>query len=186
MAVLAASSLCVAACVQGCVEDRTMRHAGVDGSAPSMGDASRDGGMALGADGGGDADAGAPSFRDVFEAVLLSERCVYPCHDSSARGDLSMSSTEWSGGAPRADRAARLEAYAALVEMPASTGPDSQCAGWTRVVPGDPAASLLFVKIAGLETDVCGGRMPAGAAPPVPAARVELVRAWIAAGAAFE
>ena len=50
-----------------------------------------------------------------------------------------------------------------------------------RIVPGDPAGSLLYRKITE-DAPPCGSRMPQ-AADPLPPALIALVRDWIAAGA---
>lgn len=52
--------------------------------------------------------------------------------------------------------------------------PSSQCEGWIRVVPGDPAASVLFDK---LGTPACGLPMPVG--QPLEADEIACVEAWI-------
>jgi len=57
-------------------------------------------------------------------------------------------------------------------------------AGWVRIAPGDPEASLLYrkVKARGDPTAApCGDSMPQGAA--LSAAEVEAIRQWIADGA---
>ncbi len=53
--------------------------------------------------------------------------------------------------------------------------------GLVRVVPGDPARSLLYLKITE-DAPPCGSRMPQ-AADPLPDELITLVREWIAAGA---
>lgn len=53
--------------------------------------------------------------------------------------------------------------------------------GFVRVVPGDPAGSLLYRKISE-DLPPCGSRMPQGMEPLSPEL-IELVRGWIAAGA---
>jgi hypothetical protein len=70
------------------------------------------------------------------------------------------------------------KAYDQLVNVPAR----QSCAPELRVTPGDPDASVLFLKIAGT---TCGGRMPP-ASPDyfdrVPD-KLEAVRSWIEQGA---
>lgn len=51
------------------------------------------------------------------------------------------------------------------------------CMGRTMVVPGDPAQSLIYTKMAG--TPPCGIPMPPGT--PLPQEEVEAVRLWIEA-----
>jgi hypothetical protein len=70
--------------------------------------------------------------------------------------------------------------YASLINQPAK--PTAQCAKLDklRVVPGDPDNSLLYLK---LTVDApCGQQMPPGG--QLPDAKRELVRLWIANGAA--
>jgi len=74
------------------------------------------------------------------------------------------------------------ELYDQLVDVPADRAP---CAGKVRVVPGDPEASLLLVKLVP-GTPACGERMPAGGGlfgDPLTTAQIELVRRWISDGA---
>lgn len=105
--------------------------------------------------------------RDVF-----AQRCTIACHSGgvNAAGGLDMSG----------------DLHAALVGVPASA---PQCAGTSmpRVAAGDPANSLLYVKIAAKRSGApvaCGDTMPLGVGvPALTADEVELVRRWIAAGA---
>ena len=75
-------------------------------------------------------------------------------------------------------------AYTALVGVAAMgvnlDGTEPNCADTdaTRVVAGDPDASLLQQQLEGTQT--CGGPMPM---VPLPMEQVQQVRDWIAAGA---
>jgi hypothetical protein len=66
--------------------------------------------------------------------------------------------------------------------------PELECggAGTDRVVPGDPDGSLVVQKIEAaidpLRFAACGDPMPRSGRP-LSRARIDLVRAWIAAGA---
>jgi hypothetical protein len=76
-------------------------------------------------------------------------------------------------------------AYANLVDV-APTNAAALAAGWKRVTvldptTGDPAASLLFGKLAGPPPGF-GARMPFGR-PPLDPHLIDLVELWIAAGA---
>lgn len=55
--------------------------------------------------------------------------------------------------------------------------------GLDLVVPGDPGTSYLWCKLIGECVERDGARMPS-LAPPLPAAELETIRAWIADGAA--
>ena len=122
------------------------------GGEPDAGPGAADGGI-----GGGEL-----TFRAVYESILAS-RCA-PCHTQRAFGGLGM---------PNA-----AAAFDALVGVGAAT---SACAGSERVVPGDPAASVLYRKLSG--EDLCGSPMPPGA--PLTSSEVDAVRVWIASGAPF-
>lgn len=114
----------------------------------------------------GAADVGAADAGSAFAAVyaIIQRDCVR-CHGGS--GSLSMST--------------QATAYANLVGTGAM-GSSCGSSGFTRVVAGDPMASLLFLKVRG-GTPPCGSAMPRGA-PALSAGDVETIRAWIAAGAA--
>jgi hypothetical protein len=100
----------------------------------------------------------------VAEVVPILEPCA-TCHQgpSGLGGVLSL----------EADKA-----YDQLVNVPAR----SSCAPELRVAPGDPDASVLFLKIAGT---TCGNRMP----PATPTFfdghpdQLEAIRSWIQQGA---
>ena len=68
-------------------------------------------------------------------------------------------------------------AYQSLVNVQSVAKP-----GAIRVVPGDPNASYLIHKLEG-RSDIFGSRMPLGG-PFVPQADVDVIRTWIAQGAA--
>jgi hypothetical protein len=78
-------------------------------------------------------------------------------------------------GAPQGLRLDAGNSFALLVNAPSSQVP-----GTLRVNPGNPNASYLVQKIEG--TAAVGARMPLGG-PFLNQAQVDLVRAWIAAGA---
>jgi len=114
----------------------------------------------------GEAGVGAagPSFAVVYQTVFRPG-CITGCHTATTpMGNLDLST--------------RDGAYASLVGVLAS---GSACAftGEKRVTVGNPAMSLLYTKMVDLED--CGGPMPP---LPLDPGSVELVRAWIANGAA--
>jgi hypothetical protein len=135
----------------------------------SGGAATTSGGSAGGAVGGsagaGLAGAGgaAPTFTDLWNRTL-ENGCATPyCHDGSGKG--------WSGF----DKAT---AYRTLVSAPSTT-----CPGETRVVPGDPSASVLAAAITHTDLGACD-------VPTMPRNRAKLsqddidrILAWIRAGA---
>jgi hypothetical protein len=72
------------------------------------------------------------------------------------------------------------QSYAQLVNV-LSDNPAARTAGLLRVEPDVPDESFLVIKLTN-PTLPQGSRMPLGK-PPLPAADIELIRAWIAAGA---
>ncbi len=108
------------------------------------------------------APVGAATFQRVFDEVLVPNGCTNGyCHGQSA-GGLVLRDVDG--------------AFRALV------GPLATCDGSARVVPGAPEQSALWRKIAP-GVMACGSKMPpaVGSVSPVAA---ELVRQWIAEGAA--
>jgi hypothetical protein len=125
----------------------------------------------------------APTFTNVYTNVL-GARCS-SCHRPGGSG----------AGTGMLDMSTAPLAYAGLVGVPAAgtAGGSSgvTCASLApsqlRVSAGNPDASLLLNKVATKLTgqpSLCGSPMPVPAtATPVTQAQVDLIRAWIAAGA---
>lgn len=107
--------------------------------------------------------AEAPPALSELEQDLFHRSCAFAsCHSgSSPAGDLDLSGS----------------VYEELVDVPA-TGPPRRL----RVVPGMPEASYLFEKLTA-KKPAEGDIMPPGAQLRDDA-RIEALRAWIAAGAA--
>lgn len=109
----------------------------------------------------------APTFANV--QTLFSTVCV-TCHTAGAGLDLA---------AP---------AYSRIVNMPAVdyTNPVTMdSCGGTLVVPGNAAASYLFIKISS-DTPCAGSRMPVsdiGASEPLAQCAQNLIHDWIESGA---
>jgi hypothetical protein len=117
--------------------------------------------------GGGDDPDPAVTFAEISQEVVTTTTCGGPfCHGTTAGGFVM--------GTPSAT-------YAALVDQPAS-GAECADSGLKRVVPGDPDASLLYLKLAG--NPPCGDEMPPG--NPLSSDKVDLVRRWIEGGAVEE
>jgi hypothetical protein len=77
------------------------------------------------------------------------------------------------------------DAYAVLVDVPAMGG-DCEPSGLVRVVPGDPEASLLYLKVRAKREAAappCGDPMPQGERPPITEAELAAIEGWILAGA---
>ena len=96
---------------------------------------------------------------------ILNERCIN-CH--APGGFAQMVGIPWDF---REDAA-----YDDLVDRLSS-----QDADFTLVVPGDPGASLMFLKVSS-ESPPVGSMMPLGG-PPLMDSEVELIRLWIEQGA---
>ena len=129
----------------------------------SSGDADTDTDTDVDADTDSDTDADTtptdPTFTNVWTAVL-EPKCAI-CH-SSGSGGLSMPD--------------QATTYQNLVDV-ASVGSPSA----TRVVAGDSAASYIIHKLDDA-SDIVGSKMPLSGS--VTAGQVDLIRAWIDAGAA--
>lgn len=113
-----------------------------------------------------------PTWPAIFDRIVRTSCAFSLCHDDeTAAGALDMSTPEG--------------AYAAL--MGPAAGRLCGEGGGARVVPGDPAASLLVHKLTGNtgEGPVCGNRMPS-AGNHLSESRVESIRAWIENGASPE
>ena len=120
------------------------------------------------ADGATACDGVASTFDEIQKLIFTPTSCARStCHDVQQEPhDLSL---------------APGEAYANLVGVVAHN-PVAAAAGTLRVAPADPAHSFLVQKLRGLLAPGEGARMPYGL-KPLPAAAIELVEEWIAAGA---
>ena len=108
------------------------------------------------------------SFTTVYTTVLETNGCTSHHAGASPAGGLDMST--------------QPKAYADLVNVPAVTpaGETPACTG-DRVVPNEPSASLLYLKVSE-SSPPCGARMPLGGTP-LSAAEQTLIKDWITAGA---
>lgn len=111
----------------------------------------------------------APSFSAIYERVLRPMGCAAAfCHgEQSPAGALQLGSRE--------------QAYEALVGV-AAMGLACADSGLVRVVPGDPAASLLLMKLA--VQPPCGVSMPAPDAL-LRESQITAIRRWIELGALY-
>jgi uncharacterized membrane protein len=101
------------------------------------------------------------SFQNTIQPIF-TQRCAFSgCHDSRTR----IANLDLSAG----------NAYAHLVNVPSAQDPR-----WTRVVPGDPARSLLYRKVSEDNPPV-GSRMPLGGR--LTDEQITLIRLWIEQGA---
>lgn len=166
----------------------TLGNGSSSGSTPSSGWASSSGSGSSSSSSSGSApspaeDAGPETFSDLYATVL------------GASGPYGCSSHHMAGGADSfLDLGDASAAYASLVGVPAS-GP--QCGNGatsdSRVTPGSPATSLLWLKVwtladGGNEVP-CGAMMPknpageVSSANPLTHADQLKVKSWIAGGA---
>ncbi len=101
-----------------------------------------------------------PGTYSQVQAQIFNASCALSgCHTGSSP--------------PRGMNLSAGQAYSNIVNIPSVQNPDLD-----RIEPGDPSASLMWLKVNGQ----AGSRMPLGG-PPLDAARLELLRSWIAAGA---
>jgi hypothetical protein len=105
---------------------------------------------------------GPPATLTQVQDEVFTPSCVFStCHDASANGGLNLT---------------RGKSYSQLVGIAALGAPSK-----TRVVAGSTAQSYLVEKLTAT-SPAAGVRMPQGG-DPVPAAKLELIRSWIEAGA---
>jgi hypothetical protein len=108
----------------------------------------------------------AATFATLVRKVFTPSCATFSCHGVNQAGGLQL--------LPES-------AYANLVGVLA-TNPAARGAGVLRVLPGDPDASFLVRKLMGTLGPLEGDSMPR-VGTRLPAAQLELVRRWIAAGA---
>lgn len=121
----------------------------------------------------GKADAGAAAtFSAIYPLLFpaMTRAKCNTCHGMPAsqvsNGKLFMGMTQDA-------------AYAALFDK---TSTSMDCGGMVLVKPGEPEASLFYLK--GLDPPPCGSQMPLGpASAHLSAAQSEMIHSWIAAGA---
>jgi hypothetical protein len=102
-----------------------------------------------------------PTFANVRAEVLGGSCAFSSCHGVST-GELKLDGSQ--------------DDHARLVDAPSAAA-----VGEVLVVPGDPDASYLLKKLEGAD-DVVGDPMPPSG-ELLDAARIDLVRRWIEAGA---
>jgi hypothetical protein len=108
----------------------------------------------------------APRFTAIYNEILVTT-CAGPfCHGGAAA----------SGGV---DMGTQATAYQTTVRVMAN-GPDCADAGLLIVDPGDPDASLLYLKVT---SPPCGNKMPPIYVPYLDAKQMAQISAWIAMGA---
>jgi hypothetical protein len=106
-----------------------------------------------------------PTWASIYATVLAPSCASAVCHGASGAlfaGNLDLSSSD--------------TAFAALVSVSSDL---SGCG--VRVVPGDPASSLLVTKLEGTQAAGCGDVMPVGTM--LPASQIAVIRTWITGGA---
>jgi len=117
------------------------------------------------------------SFGYIQEKILNRSCALSGCHSTSEDWAYAEHKLVLSEG----------NAYANLVNRdPANT--NAKAAGLKRVMPSDPAKSLLFMKLncdPTLSPNGYGGQMPLGR-DPISAGQLEYLRKWIEAGAPEE
>ncbi|MCE9667776.1 hypothetical protein LY474_08125 [Myxococcus stipitatus] len=109
------------------------------------------------------------TFTQVYTTVIAN-RCT-PCHTTPGGIGITQGML---------DMTTQAAAFTNLVNAPtAGVG----CAGvGTRVVPGMPASSIMFLKVSLVDPAPCGAKMPFGL-PPLSQAEVDMISSWITSGA---
>ncbi|AKV03273.1 hypothetical protein AKJ09_09936 [Labilithrix luteola] len=114
-------------------------------------------------------DIDAPTFTQIY-TTIISVRCA-PCHTTPEGIGTQVG---------QLDMTTQNAAYMNLVDAAAA---GASCAGdGVRVVPGDAAASLMFLKVDLTDPAPCGSKMPLGG-PPLAPDEVTQIQDWINAGA---
>ena len=163
-AIVMASAVALA----GCGDDGGGDESGADGGSGMASDT----GMDDTGDGGSDGMMGGISHAEEIQAIWTAN-CVDSCHESGG----SAAYLDLSDG----------EAYANIVGEPSPTA-----SALTLVEPGDPESSYLYMKVAGRHLELEGGlgvQMPLSedlsTPEPLPQEEQDLIRDWIAEGAAM-
>jgi hypothetical protein len=168
-----------------CGTEPVRETAGGGGSAAAGGGSATGGGYAAGgghaATGGGTAATGGgsgtgggmatttPSFNIIYNNII-AQRCA-PCHTTPTGIGVTQGHLDMTSGPV---------AYQSLVNT-ATNG--IACAGHgTRVIPGNPQQSIMYLKVDLTDAAPCGSKMPLGLAP-LSAAEVGQIHDWIMGGA---
>jgi hypothetical protein len=118
---------------------------------------------------GGGAASGTPTFATIYSSII-TVKCA-PCHTTPTGIGVQLG---------HLDMTTQGAAYTNLVN--AATAGQS-CAGHgTRVIPGNPQMSIMYLKIDLTDPAPCGAKMPFGL-PPLPQSDVTMIHDWIQGGA---
>jgi hypothetical protein len=107
--------------------------------------------------------AAAPSFATDIQPIFTNSCATAGCHAPPVQSGLDLRASV---------------AYGNIVNVPSSQNPSLM-----RIAPGDPDDSYLARKVSDCVGCYVGLRMPWGR-PPLPDAQIQLLREWVAAGAA--
>ena len=129
-------------------------------------------------DAGPEEDLTAPTFGNVFTAVIAKSCIDSQCHGAAKQGNLDMGNQITAFSNLRAKASGKCEGADG---SPTACGCASS--GKIRVVPGKPEESLLVEKLSGNPS--CGDRMPPNS-EPLSSELQDLVKRWIASGAGLE
>jgi hypothetical protein len=143
---------------------------GGTGGGGGSGGAGQDGAAATDAPAGGDTmtTGMAPTFTQVY--AIISSKCT-PCHTTSTGIGVTMG---------HLDMTSQAAAFMNLVNTPTA---GISCAGkGTRVTPGMPDASIMYLKISLDDPTPCGSKMPLGL-PPLSQTEANTIESWIMGGA---
>lgn len=105
----------------------------------------------------------APRFFTDVAPIFSSNCAISGCHAPPVQAGLDLRASV---------------AYANIVDVASTENPALR-----RIAPGDPDNSYLLRKLSDCAGCYVGARMPFGR-PPLPDAQLQLLRDWVAAGAA--
>jgi hypothetical protein len=121
-------------------------------------------------DSGPVADSGPPATFTQVYTNIISQRCA-PCHTTASGIGVAMG---------KLDMTSQATAYGNLVNAPAV---GSACAGkGTRITPGQPDQSIMYLKVSLDDPTPCGQKMPLGG-PPLTKDQADSIESWVTAGA---
>jgi hypothetical protein len=167
-ALLFALSSCAGTGVGLDIDGQPIRDAGL-ADAGAQPEPLLDGGPDGGAEDGGpgEVDAGVIDERSRYTWVqqnIFTQICAAYCHRGAS--------------APKGLQLDAVNAYQRIVGMPSVELP-----ALSRIKPGDPTNSYLYLKVISADPRRVGERMPLNEPPYLPAEKLEALRSWIARGA---
>ncbi len=138
-----------------------------------------------GTSGSSGASADAPTLASIQSSIFAKSCAGNTCHGAGARGGLKLTDA-----ATSCKNLVDVAAEDSMTNPGCATG-GAKAAGMKRVVPGDPSASFLYLKLVSEKECLsvggksAGERMPRDAAA-LSAAKIATIEQWIKAGASCD